>query len=396
MINKIDNIIKSLSFEFPYTSTEWAETMLLENYHSHSSFSNVSTPDSPTNMGKYAERIKELGAKCLYSGEHGSQGNHMEVYTIAEASGLKYVHSTEAYWVKDRHEKDNMNCHICIIGLNSEARRELNYILSIANEDGYYYKPRIDLELILSLNPADFIVTSACVAGWSYDDADDVWLKIAGHFKENFFFEVQPHHTDKQKALNKHILELSGKYNIDIICGLDSHYIESDGSIKRDKILEYKNISYPEEEGWFMDYPDGKTVYTATVGDLTPEFVAAYYEWQGYVTKLAQVAITDLEATVEVEKQMKAFEKKYMAAPDDTTGYGDVLKNKAGRTAKVSAAHKYYTSVNFDKEYDAIKDLKSTEYVANKDKIVKLAQAIVAYEDKYALHQNSQIDYHEI
>lgn len=294
MINKIDNIIKSLSFEFPYTSTEWAETMLMENYHSHSSFSNVSTPDSPTNMDKYAERIKELGAKCLYSGEHGSQGNHMEVYTIAEASGLKYVHSTEAYWVKDRHEKDNMNCHICIIGLNSEARRELNYILSIANEDGYYYKPRIDLELILGLNPADFIVTSACVAGWSYEDADDVWLKIAGHFKENFFFEVQPHHTDKQKALNKHILELSEKYNIDIICGLDSHYIESDGSIKRDKILEYKNISYPEEEGWFMDYPDGKTVYKRFIeqGILSEEqILRAMMNTNVFVVKCQEIVL---------------------------------------------------------------------------------------------------------
>lgn len=261
MINKINSIIDTLSFEFPYYSSEWAETMLVENYHSHSSFSNVSTPDSPTNMDKYAERIKELGAKCLYSGEHGSQGNHMEVYTIAEANGLKYVHSTEAYWVKDRHEKDNANCHICIIGLNSEARRELNYILSIANEEGYYYKPRIDLELILGLNPADFIVTSACVAGWNYDDADALWLRIAEHFKDNFFFEVQPHHTDKQKHLNEHILELSKKHNIDIICGLDSHYIEDNEDIKRDKILEYKDISYPEEEGWFMDYPDGKTVY---------------------------------------------------------------------------------------------------------------------------------------
>lgn len=261
MISKINNIIKTLSFEFPYTPNEWVETMLMENYHSHSSFSNVSTPDSPTNMEEYAERIKELGAKCLYSGEHGSQGNHMEVYAIAETSGLKYVHSTEAYWVKDRHEKDNANCHICIIGLNSEARRELNYILSIANEDGYYYKPRTDLELILGLNPADFIITSACVAGWNYEDSDGIWLKIAEHFKDNFFFEVQPHHTDKQKQLNKHILELSEKHNIDIICGLDSHYIKNDETIKRDKILEYKNINYPEEEGWFMDYPDGKTVY---------------------------------------------------------------------------------------------------------------------------------------
>lgn len=125
------------------------------------------------------------------------------------------------------------------------------------------------------------------------------------------------------------------------------------------------------------------TVYVAStaVSDLTPEFVAAYYEWQGYVAKLAQTAITDLEATIAVEKEMKTFEKKYMDAPD--SAYGTILTNKAGRTAKVKAAYDYYTALNFDKEYDAIKDLKSTEYLANKDKIVKLAQAIVAYEDKY-------------
>ena len=126
---------------------------------------------------------------------------------------------------------------------------------------------------------------------------------------------------------------------------------------------------------------DNVYVASTAVSDLTPEFVAAYYEWQGYVTKLAQVAITDLDATIAVEKEMKTFEKKYMDAPD--SAYGTILTNKAGRTAKVKAAYDYYTALNFDKEYDAIKDLKSTEYLANKDKIVKLAQAIVAYEDKY-------------
>ena len=126
---------------------------------------------------------------------------------------------------------------------------------------------------------------------------------------------------------------------------------------------------------------DGKTVYTAAVADFTPEFVAAYYEWQGYVAKLAQTAITDLDATIAVEKEMKTFEKKYSEAPD--SAYGTILTNKAGRTAKVKAAYDYYTALNFDKEFDAIKDLKNTEYVANKDRIVKLAQAIVAYEDKY-------------
>ena len=126
---------------------------------------------------------------------------------------------------------------------------------------------------------------------------------------------------------------------------------------------------------------DNVYVASTAVSDLTPEFVAAYYEWQGYVTKLAQTAITDLEATMAVEKEMKTFEKKYMEAPD--SAYGTILTNKNGRAAKVKAAYDYYKALNFDKEYDAIKGLKSTEYLANKDRIVKLAQAIVAYEDKY-------------
>lgn len=160
--DKIKQIIPTLSFNFPYSVDEWSQSLLIENYHSHTGFSNTTIMDSPVSVQDYVNRIHELGGKCLFSGEHGSQGNHIEVYDIASKSNLKYVHSTEAYWVKNRHEQDNTNCHICIIALNAEARQELNYILSIANEDGYYYRPRLDLELILGLNPQDFIVTSAC------------------------------------------------------------------------------------------------------------------------------------------------------------------------------------------------------------------------------------------
>ena len=119
---------------------------------------------------------------------------------------------------------------------------------------------------------------------------------------------------------------------------------------------------------------DGKTVYTASVGDLTPDFVAAYYEWEGLKSKLAQTAITDLDATVDVNKKMAEFESKY--------GTPAVATDRATR---VTAAHNYYKAVTFEKEYDAIKDLKSSEYVANKDKIVKFAQDVAAYEDKYGV-----------
>lgn len=251
-----------LSFNCPYSIEEYKRLLLVENYHKHTSFSNTSTPDSPVIMDAYVKREQELGAKCLFGGEHGNQGNFAENYFLAKKNSLKYVHSAEAYWVKNRHEKDRTNCHICIIALNNRARQELNYILSIANEDGYYGKPRIDLELILSLNPEDFIITSACLQGWKYDDADEIWLKIANHFGVNFFLEVQNHNTEKQKELNRHILSLVKEYDLQIICGLDSHYVsvEKDEE-RRNEYLKYKKMNYPEEDGWYLDYPDGKTIY---------------------------------------------------------------------------------------------------------------------------------------
>ena len=259
-IELIKKIIPTLTFEFPYSSEEYEKNLYLENYHCHKDFSNTSTPDCAESINAYAERIHEFGSKCLYSGEHGSQGNQFQVYKVAESEHLKYIHSSEVYWVKDRKEKDRANCHMIIAAKNAEGRGDINFALSMANIDGYYYKPRIDLELLFNIPKDNVIVTSACVAGWNYEDAEDIWLRVHKHFGNNFFLEVQYHNTDKQKELNKKILRIAKEHNIQIICGLDSHYVKEENSVKRDQILKYKNINYPDEEGWYLDYPDTKTV----------------------------------------------------------------------------------------------------------------------------------------
>ena len=252
----IEEIIPTLNFKFPYEINDYCENLYFENYHCHKDFSNPTIADSGESIENYADRCHELKAKCLFSGEHGNQGNHFHVYTVAEKEKLKYRHSTEAYWVKDRHEKDRTNCHIVLVAKNAEGRRDINYALSMANIDGYYYRPRIDLGLLMNIPKDNVIITSACIAGWWYDDASDIWLKIHEHFQDNFFFEVQTNNTDPQKRLNEKILRLSEKNGIDIIAGLDSHYINDVGEVKRDQILKYKKVTYPEEQGWFMDYPD--------------------------------------------------------------------------------------------------------------------------------------------
>ena len=256
----IKEIIPTLNFDFPYQYDDYCKNLYFENYHCHKDFSNVYIADSGELLTEYVKRIKELNSKCLYSGEHGSQGNHFYVYSVAEKEKLKYRHSTEAYWVKDRFEKDKTNCHMVIVAKNREGREDINYALSMANIDGYYYRPRIDLDLLMSIPKDNVIVTSACIAGWNYEDAEDIWMKIWGYFGDNFFLELQANNTEKQKELNKRIIEISEKYGIQIIAGLDSHYIGETGKIKREQILKYKKVSYPEEEGWYMDYPDTSTL----------------------------------------------------------------------------------------------------------------------------------------
>lgn len=259
-IELVKKIIPTLTFKFPYSAEDYVKNLYLENYHCHKDFSNTSTPDCAESINAYADRVHEFGTKCLYSGEHGSQGNQFQVYKVAESEHLKYIHSSEVYWVKDRKEKDRANCHMIVAAKNAEGRGDINFALSMANIDGYYYKPRIDLELLFNIPKDNVIVTSACVAGWNYEDAEDIWLKIHKYFGNNFFLEVQYHNTDKQKELNKKILRMAKEHNIQIICGLDSHYVKEENAVKRDQILKYKNINYPDEEGWYLDYPDTQTV----------------------------------------------------------------------------------------------------------------------------------------
>lgn len=259
-IELVKKIIPTLTFKFPYSAEDYMKNLYLENYHCHKDFSNTSTPDCAESINAYADRVHEFGTKCLYSGEHGSQGNQFQVYKVAESEHLKYIHSSEVYWVKDRKEKDRANCHMIVAAKNAEGRGDINFALSMANIDGYYYKPRIDLELLFNIPKDNVIVTSACVAGWNYEDAEDIWLKIHKYFGDNFFLEVQYHNTDKQKELNEKILKIAKEHNIQIICGLDSHYVKAENAVKRDQILKYKNINYPDEEGWYLDYPDTPTV----------------------------------------------------------------------------------------------------------------------------------------
>src|SRR5574344_1117741 len=189
-----------------------------QKYHKHTTYSNVYTKDSPLVPKDYWDEFKKEDGRQIYcTMEHGYQSAYFRIYDELEQynrdnnTDIKFVFGAEIYWVKDRFSNDNSNCHMVLLAKNENGRKKLNKAISIANKTGYYYKPRLDLDLILSLPKDDIFVTTACLAFWNkYNDIDDIVLKLNNHFT-HFYLEIQANNTEKQINCNKHILELSSK-----------------------------------------------------------------------------------------------------------------------------------------------------------------------------------------
>ncbi len=256
------------------------------NYHKHTSLSNRYMKDSPLLPIDYWNDLKaRYGDKsCIYTTvEHGWAGNYFKQYDDLEkfnkknGTNIRWIYGAEAYWVKDRHESDRSNCHIVLLARTDKGRKAINKILSIANKDGYYARPRIDIELIDQLPYDDVMITTACVAFWNkYDDIADIVRHLAESFP-HFYLEVQAHDTPAQKELNRRILQISEELLVPIIAGCDSHVITESQMLDRDELLKSGNIHYEDEDGWYMDYPTYDVLFERfkQQGVLTDEQIKA-------------------------------------------------------------------------------------------------------------------------
>lgn len=246
---------------------------MYQNYHKHTHISNIITPDSVVTNEDYCRRAVELGHQIISSCEHGTQGDYRECALLAEKYGLKWRYVTEAYFVLDRKaeidgKQDKTNAHMILAAKTAKGIGDLNEMLSEANLSGYYGKPRIDLELVLQLDPKDVFITTACIGGvfrYGLDEAKRIILLLWQRFKGSFMLEVQYHNTPRQKEINTFLLGLYRKYGIPMIMGVDSHYIYPDDAEARDKRLEANGITYEEEAGLYLDYPDDETAFSRFV-----------------------------------------------------------------------------------------------------------------------------------
>ena len=275
--------------------------MRYNNYHKHTMYSNLRTLDCVSKPIDYINRAKELNHTTYFTTEHGYQGNIFEAYTLCQDNGLKCIYGVEAYYVDDIEDKSSRTMyHIILVAMTENARRQINRIMSTANTTGYYYKPRIDLNLLLSLPGDEVVVTTACVAGRMFkEEWEEKFLRpVHSHFENNFYLEVQSHIDSDQAAYNKMIMDVHRKYNIPIIHANDSHYIYPEDAKYRDLFLKAKGIVYEEEGGFCLDYPDSDEIYKR-------------YKQQGVLTEdevteaLQNTLVFDNSEGITIDKEFK-------------------------------------------------------------------------------------------
>lgn len=233
------------------------------NYHKHDHVSNIYVPDTPIKAEAYIQRAIELGHKSYWTTNHGTCGDIFEARALCDKYNIGCYCGLEGYIVKNPLEKDKRNYHIIVIPRTNEARKQLNLITSRANVEGFYYKPRLFIDDLLALNPKDFYLTNACVAGLLKDDdsIENLLIPLIKHFGDNFFMEVQNHRHPEQIELNKKAIYYANKYGLGLIAANDSHYIYAEQSRERLEFLKGKDINYGDEDAFVLDYPDGDVMF---------------------------------------------------------------------------------------------------------------------------------------
>nr|DAJ41302.1 MAG TPA: DNA polymerase III, alpha subunit [Caudoviricetes sp.] len=337
------------------------------NYHKHDYYTNVRQLDVVCSPMEYIQRAKELdGDKAIFfSTNHGYQGNIHEYYTMCKENNIKLIAGVEAYYVSNRLEKDKSNYHLVIIAKDKNGYKQINKIMSEANASGFYYKPRIDDELLFSLNPNDVIITTACVASRLRDieGAEDWIIKMKNYFGNNFYLEVQNHNTNIQKEYNKRLLNYAKKYNIEIIHANDSHYIKPEDSKYRDLFLRAKGIVYEEESNFILDYPDYETIVER-------------YKVQGILSDkqikqaLDNTLIFDNFEGIEFDTEIKMP----CISNNPSKELGEIIENefkKELNNIDINRKEEYIKAIN--EEWKVISDTNMYEYFLVNHKMIKLA-----------------------
>ncbi|QQG40503.1 MAG: DNA polymerase III subunit alpha [Candidatus Levyibacteriota bacterium] len=216
--------------------------------HNHSEYSLL---DGLSKIKPMVEHAKKLGMKTLAITDHGNMYGTIKFYKTCLDAGIKPIIGCEIYVAKRKLTDkeagvDNDYNHLILLAKNNTGYKNLMKIVSISNLDGFYYKPRTDIELLTKYNEG-LICLSACVNGYISDPllhneetvAIDRMKKLQEIYGEgNFYLELQKHlNIPPQEPLNEKLIEISRKYGVPIVATNDNHYTGKDDAEAQEILL---------------------------------------------------------------------------------------------------------------------------------------------------------------
>jgi len=216
--------------------------------HNHSEYSLL---DGLSKIEEMVARAKELGMKAIAITDHGNMYGAIKFYKTCIDEGIKPIIGCEIYVARrTRNDRevglDGDSNHLILLAKNNIGYKNLMKIISIANLEGYYYRPRTDMQL-LSQYHEGLICLSACVNGYICEpllqNQEETAVKRASMLseifgKDNFYLELQKHiDVKEQDVLNEELIKLSQKLGIPLVATNDNHYIRNADATAQEILL---------------------------------------------------------------------------------------------------------------------------------------------------------------
>jgi len=232
--------------------------------HNHTQYSLL---DGLTKVPALIEFVKESGMKAVGITDHGTLSGAIEFYKEASAKGVKPIIGMETYiaarGMLDKDPgKDKQNYHLILHAMNEQGYKNLMRLSTLANLQGFYYKPRIDHQTLEKYNEG-LIVLSGCIGGEvgdllrnnQYDQAKDIAKWYQSVFGDRYYLEVQDHghpehpsKWDEQVAVNEQLIKLGKELGIKCVITSDAHYLKHEDQEAHEILLCVQTGSFMSDE----------------------------------------------------------------------------------------------------------------------------------------------------
>jgi DNA polymerase III subunit alpha len=217
---------------------------MLTHLHVHSEYSLL---DGMCRIPQLVDQVKELGMSSLAITDHGNMYGVIEFYREAKEAGIKPIIGCEIYIARGsrtgRNPSDKGHYHLILLAKNKTGYENLIQLTTKAHLEGYYYKPKVDKELLEQYSEG-LVALSACLAGevsqlilgGRIEEAKQAALWYKNTFG-NFYFEIMRHPIPEVEEVNKHLIRMSSELDIPLVATNDTHYINREDASTHDLLL---------------------------------------------------------------------------------------------------------------------------------------------------------------